>query len=991
MSEKTVRLSKVLKEISVGKDTAVDYLAKIGIAISGDPNEKLTDDAYKALMKEFRPDLEAKIEADQKVLPTHDKQLVSIETVNRKPSETPEKAEDEKEIIIKETAPKLTGPKVLGKIDIKEKSEKPAKVVAEEKPVKEEKPEPVAQTEEKPVKESSKEKGTKKKEKESPAEPVAEESKPTININVVGKIDLESTKKKKSESKKKEPEPVIEESVPEAVIPEPAPETELPVATEPEEDANHIKTHIPTLSKPVVVGKIDLQTVNPSRSKEKDKYQKGRDNRDGQKGDRNKSAGPKKEEKPAGGATQPTTTTTPATSDGKPKKRKRIHKEGRESVSFVENDASKAKTVRPDKKRKRHSTPEVDLTEVDQNVRATWASASFKEKSKTSKYRKEKREAIQQKMQEEQDRMDGERNVIRITEFATVNELASLMNIPVNQVIQKCFDIGLMVSINQRLDADTVTFVSDEFGFKVEFSTDEIEGKIETEEDKPEDLEHRPPIVTVMGHVDHGKTKLLDFIRNANVVAGEAGGITQHIGAYNVTLDNDRRITFLDTPGHEAFTAMRARGARVTDVAIIVIAADDGVKPQTIEAINHAHAAGVKIVFALNKIDKPESNPDRVREQLANMNFLVEEWGGKYQSQEIAAKPGKNVDLLLEKVLLEAEMLDLKANPNKRAHGTVLESSLDKGRGFVATVLIHEGTLHIGDIVVAGPHYGRVKAMFNERNQKIKEAGPSMPVQILGIDGAPQAGDTLNAMENEHEAKEIANKRSQILREQGLRTQKHVTLEEIGRRIAIGGFKELNVIVKGDVDGSIEALSDSLIKLTNEEIAVNVIHKAVGQISDSDVMLAAASNAIIVGFQVRPSVSARKIAEREQIQIKLYSVIYDAIEELKQAMEGMLSPVIKEEIIGTAEVRETFHIGKVGTIAGCLVTDGKILRTAKVRLIRDGIVAYTGNLGSLKRFKDDAREVQSGLECGLNITGFNDIKPGDIIEAFTEKEEKKKL
>ena len=981
MSDKTIRLSKILKELSVGIDTAVEYLAKIGMSISRDLNEKISQEAYTALMKEFRPDLEAKIEADQKILPTHEKELVSIETVNRKPVEAPERIDEENEILIKESSPKLQGPKILGKIDIKDKAEKEVK-----QPEKEDN----KTAKEKITTKKGKSSGKKiKEDAEVVSEENSEEIKSSVNINVVGKIDLEKTsKKKKSETLLPEEEEKTPEITNEDVE---SPIIEIVTKIE-DEDINHIKTKIPTLSKPIIVGRIDLKSVTPVKKEKENHYRKGKESH---KPEHKQLTNKEKEDKKAGRTTTPVAAagTAGVASDNKskPKKRKRIHTEGRETVSFVEGDANKAKVPRVDKKRRRVNVPEIDLTEIDQNVRLTWASATVKEKSKTSKYRKEKRDAVQQKMQEEQDRIDGEKNVIRITEFATVNELASLMNIPVNQVIQKCFDIGLMVSINQRLDADTVTFVSDEFGFKVEFSTDEIEGKIETEEDNPEDLLQRPPIVTVMGHVDHGKTKLLDFIRNANVVAGEAGGITQHIGAYNVTLDNGKQITFLDTPGHEAFTAMRARGAKVTDVAIIVIAADDGVKPQTIEAINHAHAAGVKIVFALNKIDKPESNPDRVREQLANMNFLVEEWGGKYQSQEIAAKPGKNVDLLLEKVVLESEMLDLKANPNKKAHGTVLESSLDKGRGFVATVLIHEGTLHIGDIVVTGPHYGRVKAMFNERNQKIKEAGPSMPVQILGIDGAPQAGDILNAMADEHEAKEIANKRSQILREQGLRTQKHVTLEEIGRRIAIGGFKELNVIVKGDVDGSIEALSDSLIKLTNEEIAVNVIHKAVGQISDSDVMLAAASNAIIVGFQVRPSVSARKIAEREQIQIKLYSVIYDAIEELKQAMEGMLSPVIKEEIIGTAEVRETFHITKVGTIAGCLVTDGKLLRSAKVRLIRDGIVTYTGNLGSLKRFKDDAREVTSGLECGLNIVGFNDIKTGDIVEAFTEKEEKKKL
>ncbi|NJK87856.1 MAG: translation initiation factor IF-2 [Bacteroidales bacterium] len=581
--------------------------------------------------------------------------------------------------------------------------------------------------------------------------------------------------------------------------------------------------------------------------------------------------------------------------------------------------------------------------------------------------------------------------MLKVTEFVSVNEMANMMNVPVNEVIATCMSMGLFVSINQRLDAETMAILADEFNYKVEFVSVELQESIEEDEEDESLLEARPPIVTVMGHVDHGKTKLLDHIRKTNVIAGEAGGITQHIGAYGVELNDGRQITFLDTPGHEAFTAMRARGAQITDVAIIVVAADDGVMPQTVEAINHAQAAGVPMVFAINKVDKPEANPEKIKEELAKMNILVEDWGGKYQSQEISAKSGLNIDDLLEKVLLEAELLELKANFNKNAVGTIIESSLDKGRGYVATLLVQAGTLHIGDVVLAGTHTGRVKAMFNERGKKINEAGPSAPVMILGLDGAPQAGDKFNVMDNEREAKEIAVKRGQLQREQGLRTQKHITLDEIGRRIAIGNFQELNVIVKGDVDGSVEALSDSLIKLSNPEIQVNIIHKAVGQISEGDVLLAAASNAIIVGFQVRPSMQARRLAEKEEIEIRLYSIIYNAIEEVKAAMEGMLSPEIKEEIVATLEVLDTFKINKVGTIAGCMVKEGKIRRDTKVRVIREGIVVYSGELGSLKRFKDDAKEVVTGLECGLNISNFNDIKVGDVIEGYDTREIKKKL
>lgn len=616
-----------------------------------------------------------------------------------------------------------------------------------------------------------------------------------------------------------------------------------------------------------------------------------------------------------------------------------------------------------------------------------------KGKTKGSKYRKEKRELNSQKMMEEVEQEQMESNVLKVTEFVTVNDLSVMINVPVTKVIEACMNLGLMVSINQRLDAEALVLVAEEFGYKIEFVTADIQEAIdsENEADAPEDLVERPPIVTVMGHVDHGKTSLLDHIRKTNVIAGEAGGITQHIGAYNVKLPTGRRITFLDTPGHEAFTAMRARGAKITDLAIIIVAADDAIMPQTIEAINHAQAAGVPMIFAINKIDKPSANPEKIKEQLANMNILVEDWGGKYQCQEISAKQGTGVDELLDKVLLEADLLELKANPNKRAIGTVIESSLDKGRGYLATILVQEGTLRVGDVMLSGCYTGRVKAMFNERGQKVTEAGPSTPVSILGLNGAPTAGEKFNVFEDEREAKEIANKREQLLRIQGLRTQKHITLEEIGRRIAIGNFQELNVIIKGDVDGSIEALSDSLIKLSTDEIHVNVIHKAVGAISESDVLLAAASNAIIIGFQVRPSASARKLAEKEEIEIRLYSVIYDAINEVKSGIEGMLAPEEKEEVTATAEVRETFKISKVGTIAGCMVKEGKLTRTAKVRIIRDGIVVYTGTLGSLKRFKDDVKEVAAGYDCGLNIEGYNDIHIGDVVEAYQIVEIKRTL
>ena len=643
------------------------------------------------------------------------------------------------------------------------------------------------------------------------------------------------------------------------------------------------------------------------------------------------------------------------------------------------------------KQRRGNERQEVSQEDIDRELKETLAKLSGGSKSKGAKNRRIKRDEHSRKAEERQQQEEQDSKILKLTEYVTVSDLANLMNVGPTEVISACMTLGIMVSINQRLDAETITIVAEEFGYQVEFTSAEVQESIQVEEDKPEDLQDRAPIVTVMGHVDHGKTSLLDHIRKENVIAGEAGGITQHIGAYSVEVSGDRRITFLDTPGHEAFTAMRARGAQVTDLAIIVIAADDDVMPQTKEAINHAQAAGIPMIFAINKIDRPESNPDKIKEQLANLNILVEDWGGKFQSQEISAKQGTNIEELLEKVLLEADLLELKANPDKNAMGAVIESTLDKGRGYVTTLLVESGTMRVGDAVLAGPYTGKVKAMFNERGQAVKEAGPSIPVSMLGLDGAPNAGDKFNVLDDEREARDIAQKREQLQREQGVRTQKHITLDEIGRRIAIGDFKELNIILKGDVDGSVEALADSLQKLSTDKIQVNVIHKAVGQITESDVLLATASDAIIVGFQVRPSGGARRLAEKEEIQIKIYSVIYAAIEEIKDAMEGMLSAKIEEKIVGNAEIRETFKISKVGTIAGCYVTDGKITRNNRVRVIRDGIVVYTGELGSLKRFKDDVKEVAKGYECGLNVEKFNDIKVGDVVEAFEEVEVKQTL
>ncbi len=790
---------------------------------------------------------------------------------------------------------------------------------------------------------------------ETPEAEKSTEEEPAIGQpKVVGKIDLSSIDTKTRPTKKSKAKKKADDKKAEKVVEKPQPEAkketaEAPVAQpEKPKEPEHIETVIEKAEGPKVLGKIELPVEKKTSKKAKPVASSDTD------------------------------------AETSKKKRKRIKKKVDIRRPITDKKGKKGKKGAP--------KPEVSQEEIQKQIKETLEKLQGGGKSKAAKLRREKRKAIQEKTERELEQQELESKILKVTEFVTASDLANLMNVNVNEIISACFALGMIVSINQRLDAETISIIAEEFGYEVEFiKADEAEEEILEEPDNPENLVPRPPIVTVMGHVDHGKTSLLDYIRNTNVIAGEAGGITQHIGAYNVELEDGNTITFLDTPGHEAFTAMRARGAQVTDLAIIVIAADDSVMPQTKEAINHAQAAGVPIIFAFNKIDKPGANADKIREELAQMNILVEDWGGKYQAQEISAKTGQGIDELMEKVLLEAELLELKADPKKRASGTVLEASLDKGRGYVATVLVQSGTLKQGDVILAGCHSGKIKAMFNERNQKIKEAGPSIPASILGLDGAPKAGDKFHVLEDEKEARRIADKRQQLIREQSIKTQKHLTLDEIGRRIALGDFKELNIIVKGDVDGSIEALSDSLLKLSTDKIHINIIHKAVGQITDSDVMLASASDAIIIGFQVRPSASARKLAEKEEIDIRLYSIIYDAIEEIKSAMEGMLAPKEVETVVGTAEVRETFKISKVGTVAGCMVLDGKIKRNNDVRLIREGIVIYTGKLGSLKRFKDDVKEVAAGYECGLNIENFNDIKVGDIVEAFEVEEVKQKL
>lgn len=973
-----IKLIQVQRKLKVGINTVVEFLHRKGYTVEDNPNTRISDEQYALLVKEFGKDL---AERERQTVPPARSQRET-------PSRNTEKTAEIKTVVPEEYRPRIV---TKGRIDLnkqhKKQQEEPSEktMPGEVSQAPADRPSPLAEPAAKAA-----------------PQPQAETEKPVeIKEEKVTVVEKEKTEERQPETvETKTVEPVIPEREPET-----APEAAAPASTG--EDVFRLDT--PKFeSKIKVTGKIDLNALNQStrpkkkskeeRRKERDEKQRsGGTNRPGVGNRGPQGAQPGSKPIPAGSkpAVAGSTPAKPGEEGDAKKKRKRIKKD-RVDV----NNTPGTNAVRPirDDRKPRLKKPvkaEVSEEDVQKQIKETLARLTNKgnKSSKGAKYRRDKRDAAVKREHELQEREEQESKVLKLTEFVTANDLANMMDVPVTQVIGTCMSIGIMVSINQRLDAETINIVADEFGYKTEYVSAEVVEAIKADEelDNEEDWVARPPIVTVMGHVDHGKTSLLDNIRNANVIAGEAGGITQHIGAYNVKLASGRRITFLDTPGHEAFTAMRARGAKVTDIAIIIVAADDNVMPQTIEAINHASAAGVPIVFAINKIDKPHANPEKIKEELANMNYLVEDWGGKYQSQEISAKKGIGVEELLEKVLLEADLLDLKANPKRRAVGSIIESSLDKGRGYVSTVLVENGTLKMGDIVLAGTHYGRVKAMFNERNGRVEQAGPSEPVLILGLNGAPQAGDTFNVLETDQEAREIAGRREQLQRELGLRTQKMLTLDDIGRRIAVGNFQELNVIVKGDVDGSVEALSDSLIRLSTEEIQVNVIHKAVGQISESDVVLAAASNAIIIGFQVRPSMAARRNAEKEGVEIRLYSIIYDAIEEVKSAMEGMLSPEIREEIMANVEVLQVFKISKVGTVAGCMVKEGKIKRTHKIRLIRDGIVIYAGELGSLKRFKDDVKEVVSGQDCGLNINNFNDIQVGDIIEAYEETEIKKTL
>ena len=934
-----IRLSKLTKQFSIGLARLVEFLNEKGANVEMNPNAKVSDEYLPAIEAKFGEDLKLKKDSEKVTIKL--KEIIELGSKKKQTAQEEEEA-PEREVVIK------------------------SNVLVEDKPAVQEQPKEEPKTVEPKVE-----------------APKADES----GLKIVDKIDLSKFEKKPAakpvetvaepvavqtpvEEPVKVEEPVAVPEVEPVVKAEPVVETPVEeIKPEPRE----IKVEVERLAGPKVVDKIDLSQFDKKKKKKRERIEKGgsqkvdvtkveADNKVNRK-DKNKGGNQAQPQQQAQGK------------NGKKNRRDRGGDKFKPAMTEAEQEEMQK--------------------EIQKQIKETYARMNEGKKSNFgAKHRKEKREAASQRMQEDMEMQQLEQKVLKVTEFVTVNDLATLMNnTPVTKVIGACMSLGMMVSINQRLDAETLVLVAEEFGYEVEFVTANLTDAIAQgeAEDTDDDLVARPPVITVMGHVDHGKTSLLDHIRNANVIAGEAGGITQHIGAYHVELPDGQRITFLDTPGHEAFTAMRARGAKMTDVAIIIVAADDCIMPQTVEAISHAQAAGVPMIFAINKIDKPGANPEKIREQLSNMNILVEDWGGKYQCQEISAKKGINVDLLLDKVLLEAEMLELKANPNRRATGAVIESSLDKGRGYLATVLVQNGTMRVGDVILSGCYTGRVKAMFNERGQKVDEAGPSTPVSVLGLNGAPTAGETFNVMADEKEAKDIANKREQLIRIQGIKTQKHMTLEEIGRRIAIGNFKELNVIVKGDVDGSVEALSDSIIKLSTEEVRVNVIHKAVGAISESDILLAAASDAIIIGFQVRPSVGARKLAEKEEIEIRLYSVIYDCINELKSGIEGMLEPEQKEVITATAEVQETFKISKVGTIAGCIVREGKLQRTAKVRVIRDGIVVYTGELGSLKRFKDDAKEVLSGMDCGLNIQGYNDIKVGDVVEAYTIEEIKRKL
>ena len=985
------KISKVARDLNVGVSTAVEFLRKHNIEVDEGPNARIDTDAVDMLTKEFSSDKSTKADAE-KIFGT-------------RREEKKEKPRKEQRAARPEADRRPAGPKILGTIDLDnpqaglkavtesakadvnsatdvkpeiKKEPAPAPEVKPGAPAAEPKKETPAPA---PAKEAAKEPVPVKEPAKEAPKPAPKPEAPIAEMKPKEpKAEQKPTPKPapKMEAPKAAPKQEVPKETPKPAQPEPAQPEPTSLAAQTGADATPFRLggaqpQAPGLK---VVGKIDLAALNQStRPRKKSKAERGR----GADSDRKKRKRIGKEKVDIEKATQ-----QPGFGADNRKKEQRPDNRNSQQGQGGGRDRGKKRDKRPVK-------VEVSSEDVQKQVKETLARLTNKSVKKSVKFRKEKREEMHHREMENAEREAAESKILKITEFVTANDLANLMDVPVNKVIATCMNLGVMVSINQRLDAETITIVAEEFGFETDFVSADVTEAIENPVDKEEDLVPRPPIVTVMGHVDHGKTSLLDYIRKANVIAGEAGGITQHIGAYNVELNDGRHITFLDTPGHEAFTAMRARGAKVTDLAIIIVAADDDVMPQTVEAINHATAAGVPMVFAINKIDKPAANPDNIKQQLANMNYLVEEWGGKYQSQDISAKKGTGVDELMEKVLLEAELLDLKANPARAAIGSVIESSLDKGRGYVATVLVQNGTLRVGDPIVAGTNYGKVKAMFNERNQRVKEAGPATPVLILGLNGAPQAGDTFNVLDTEQEARDIASKREQLQRELSLRTNKRLGLEELGRRRALNDFHELNLVVKGDVDGSVEALSDSLLKLSTPEIQINVLHKGVGAISESDVTLAAASDAIIIGFQVRPSGAARKEAEKEGVEIRLYSVIYKAIEEVKDAMEGMLSPEIKEEITGTAEVLQTYHISKVGTIAGAIVRDGKIKRSSKVRLIRDGIVVYTGELGSLKRFKDDVKEVVSGYDCGLSIQGYNDIREGDLIEAYEEVEVKKSL
>ena len=970
-NERKLRLIQVAKEFNVGLNTITDFLQKKGIKSDGSPNTLVDSDTYAVLEKEFGANRSAAGARDS----IRERISLKQTTITLEEAKKQER-EEEKEVVIKSNVisvkDEIQQPKFLGKIDLSPKPKPKAAPApqprAEEAPKAPETPKPVAPAPA-PAPEVKAEAPAPAPQPKAETAPKAPEAPKPATPAPAPEV--------KAEAPAPAPQPKAEApKAPEAPKPAaPAPAPEAPKAEAPKD--NIFRPETVTLTGPQVLGTMDVSGFVAGGKHKRKRLQKekvdvskapkgnaqGGGNRQGQGGQGGQNNRP-------GGQGQ------------------NRNGQGGQNNQLRPGEGRRNKGKNAPKPIVR---PEVSDEEVSKQVKDTLARLTAKgSKSKSSKYRKDKRDAVAERMNEEYEREEMERSTLKVTEFVTVSELATMMNVPPTEVIMACMNLGLMVSINQRLDAEALVVVAEEFGYKTEFVSVEIQEAIADEsEDKEEDLVPRPPIVTVMGHVDHGKTSLLDNIRKTNVIEGEAGGITQHIGAYSVVL-NGQKITFLDTPGHEAFTAMRARGAAVTDVAIIIVAADDSVMPQTVEAINHAQAAGVPMVFAINKIDKPNANPDHIKEQLSQMNYLVESWGGKYQDQEVSAKKGINLDKLLEKVLLEAEMLDLKANPNKKAQGTVIESTLDKGRGYVSTILVQSGTLRVGDVILSGTYTGRVKAMFNENGKKVETAGPSTPVQVLGLNGAPQAGDTFNVMDDDRSAREIANKREQLARMQGIMTQKHVTLDEIGRRIAIGSFKELNIIVKGDVDGSIEAMSGSLIKLSKETVQVNVIHAAVGQISESDVLLAAASNAIIVGFQVRPSASARRLAEKEEIEIRLYSIIYDAINDIKDAIEGMLEPVMKEEIVASVEVLEIFKITKVGTVAGCMVREGKLQRSTPIRVIRDGIVIYTGKLGSLKRFKDDVKEVVVGQDCGLNIESFNDIRVGDIVEGYEQVEVKRK-